>query len=153
MEKAKIGRKLCRYNVDGSKKTDPLVELHRKAGVGSPARLRGHKTVSSGFKLNRNSTDRGELNVDQINKEPPSIESNHDGASSLLPVDLRRFKNSRPSINEKSGIEEADGENDYSPKRNDLKRSATEMGCYTQRSKIYSYSSVNSKFMTRKATP
>ena len=54
-------RSMCKYNKDGSKKVDPLVELHRLHGSGSPNK---HKTHSSGFKLKRNSTD-GELSIKQ----------------------------------------------------------------------------------------
>ena len=54
-------RSMCKYNKDGSKKVDPLVELHRLHGSCSPNK---HKTHSSGFKLKRNSTD-GELSIKQ----------------------------------------------------------------------------------------
>jgi len=55
MKQAKIMRSICKFDKEGQKKGDPLVEMHKFHGTGSPG-----KTHSSGFKgskLNRTSTD------------------------------------------------------------------------------------------------
>ena len=71
-------RSICKFDKEGQKKSDPLVERHKYFGTGSPG-----KTHSSGFKggkLNRTSSD-SRLAV----LEDKVLEAATDDGASLMP--------------------------------------------------------------------